>query len=329
MRKEVIFAILSGSALGLIIAFGVWRANQAIKSNIKQNSQEEQKVVSDTKINQFDLTIASPETNSITTSSKVTIQGITKPNTYIVASTESTDKIVKVDNTGSFSVEVPLSGGINPIKVTSLDPANGSAKKSLNVIYSSEFNKFLATVSSDTKESTSSADAVREKVKEKIAQAQEKPLAYLGLITDITDTTVQIKNDEGEIQQISLDPKATEYVKLGSETKKVELKDLAIGDYIAALGFKNSNNVLSGKRVLITSKPEEVKFVSMLGTITNIGKKDLTIKDNHDTEWSIQFGKKWSGPELKKLETDKKIIIIGSQTDNSINPARTLYLIEN
>ncbi len=327
MRKEVIFAILSGSALGLVIAFGVWRANMAIKSAVKTSPTPIANKV-DTKLNEYELTIASPKNQSIFTTSTATIKGVTKPNSEIVIVTKDEDFIGETDTKGEFEVKVDLAGGINNLKIVSMDPNDGSSEQNLTLIYSSEFAKFLSDKTTAS-ESTEEADVIRNKVKEKLTDAAKNPLAYMGIVTDITDTTIQIKNDAGEIQQVSLSAD-TEYVKLGDTNKKVELKDLAIGDYLANLGFKNSNNVLEGKRILITSKPADIKFMPVLGTVKSIDtkKKEIALKDNKDKDWTAQFGKKWAGPNLTEVETEQKIIVVGTISESAITTPRTLELID-
>lgn len=328
MRKEVVFAIIAGSLLGLVIAFGIWRANLALKAMPVEQKETNQNSNNTNTISQFGLTIASPENQSISTSSSIEISGITRPNTFVVATTEKKDHISKSDEKGAFKVEVDLSGGINLIKLTSLDPKNGSAEQRISLIYSSEFKKFVETNEEDANESTDEAETIREKIKEKIKDAENKPLAYIGTVTDITDKTIQIKDESGEILQISLDSEETEYVKSTTETKKIEHKDLAIGDYIAALGFKNTNNVLEGKRIIVTTKPAEVKLTTIFGEITKVAKSELTIKDNEEFEWKTQFGKKWDGPNLSKSEVGQKVIVVGEQEEATLSSTRTLYLVE-
>lgn len=326
MRKEVIFAILSGSALGLVIAFGVWRANMAIKSAVKTSPTPAVNIATN-KTNEYELTLSTPKNHAIFTTSTVSIKGVTKPNSQIVVVAEDEDFIGVTDAKGEFEVKIDLSGGVNTLKVISMDPNDGSSEQNLTLIYSSEFAKFLSDPA-PASESTAEADVIRTNVQQKLTDAAKNPLAYLGIVTDITDTTIQIKNDAGEIQQVSL-TSDTEYVKLGDTNKKVELKDLAIGDYLASLGFKNSNSVLEGKRILITSRSKDIKFVPVLGAIKEVDtkKKEITLHDNKDKDWIAQFGKKWEGPNLTEVEAEQKIIVVGTLSDSTISATRTLHLI--
>ena len=330
MKKEVVFAILSGSVLGLIIAFGVWRANIALKSTISKATAKPQTVqVIKSAQNEFNFTIASPKNLSIATTSTAKITGISKPESQVVVVAQTEDTISKTDAKGGFEVKADLSGGLNILKIVSFDPLNGLSQENLTLVYSSEFAKFLENTeekSENNKESTNSADAIREKVKEKLAEAIKNPIVYLGIITDITDKTIQIKNEADEILQISLTDEVTEYVKVNDVSKKMELKDLAIGDYIAALGFMGTN-VMDGKRILITAKPEEVNFQAIYGEVTEVAKKNLTLKDNKDKDWKVEFAKKWTGPSLKELKQGQKVIIVGLPQETSFSSTRSLFII--
>lgn len=326
MRKEVIFAIISGSLLGLVIAFGVWRANQALKNGLANTKKTDIAQATPNSQNQFDLTLAAPSDFSIFTSSTGKVSGVTRPTTYIVVSNQTDDVIEKTDNKGSFEAKVDLSGGLNPLLITSLDPNNGIAEKSLSVIYSSEFKKFLAPTA--TPSDASDEASIEKKVQEKLAEAENQPTAYVGTITDLTDKTLQIKDATGDIKQISLSEE-TEYIKT-DPSKKLGFKDLAIGDFVAALGFKDKAEVLTGKRILVTSKPEDLAIKAVLGEVVEVDSKGrkLTLKDKHEGQWTAQFGKKWDGPNLKDLEVGTKVIVVGKATDTSLSDTRTLFEVK-
>ena len=47
MRKEIIFAILVGSSLGVAVAFGIWRVNVFFKTNINIPPAEQENTKQD------------------------------------------------------------------------------------------------------------------------------------------------------------------------------------------------------------------------------------------------------------------------------------------
>lgn len=135
MRKEILFAILAGATLGLIIAFGIWRANVALKSDDAKVTSEQ----TPTPQTEFGITIASPDESQVITSTPTTISGITKPEAYVVISAEDEDYIVKADEKGEFSQDIDLVGGVNQIVVTSFDQEGNKIEKILTLVFSTQF----------------------------------------------------------------------------------------------------------------------------------------------------------------------------------------------
>lgn len=141
MRKEIFFAIFAGGILGLIIAFGVWKANLALKPSSAPQAQEQpdQKDTTSTTPLEFGLTIASPENEDVITKNPVLITGATKPNSYVNVSSEDEDLTLKSEQDGSFEAEVDLIGGINDIVVTVFDESGKKIEENLTLVYSTEF----------------------------------------------------------------------------------------------------------------------------------------------------------------------------------------------
>jgi len=143
MKKEVLLAIIIGFALGLVITFGVWKANKALKEAAPKQqlpakqAQEEEKVSSPTPAPaQLSLAITSPEDNSIINKEKVNISGKTSSEATIVITYEEGEKIIETDENGNFSAEITLVGGANEVTVSAYDEEGNEATKTLNLVYS-------------------------------------------------------------------------------------------------------------------------------------------------------------------------------------------------
>lgn len=173
--------------------------------------------------------------------------------------------------------------------------------------------------------STESGDSIREKVREKIEQVKSKPKALIGTVTDKTEDTIEIKERTGEIQLISVSPSEVSFVKIGTKSVNVKFSDVAIGDFIVAMGFYNGNSVLSARRVLLTKPPEEPTRDINSGIIQKIDKKIVTIKDKDNNEIYLEFGKRWKGPELKELNTGDLITAVG-ETDSDKIKVRSVFV---
>lgn len=141
MRKEILFAIIAGVILGVVIAFGVWRANSAIKNSDRIATENEAaSTVTPVFIQQeFGISLASPEQSDVLTQSPTVFSGITKPSSWVVVLAEDNDYIIRSDEQGEFSQEVELAAGANQIKLTAFSDNGESAKKSVVVVYSTEF----------------------------------------------------------------------------------------------------------------------------------------------------------------------------------------------
>lgn len=340
MRKEILYAILAGSLLGLVIAFGVWRANSAFNNGGVKNPTA---TPSPSPSSEFGLTMAKPENESVSINSKITISGLTKSNSILVISAEEKDYFPTVANDGTFEKEIDLIGGINQILVTSIDLDGRMANEKLTIIYSSEFSKNIKipspTPASQTslptsESSTSESSAVREKVQKKVEEALLNPKAYLGTITDIVEKTLQIKTEGGEIKQILVLDEAP-IIKTGQTSKEIKLTDIAIGDYIVAMGFKNGNNVLQGQRILVTKAPDPIARKIILGNITKITKNNLTLASGNE-ENTITITNSTLVYQLKNnnltkikttsLDTDNRIIVVGINKDKAFETRTILFL---
>ena len=166
-------------------------------------------------------------------------------------------------------------------------------------------------------ESTNSAESVREKVKEKIENVLNKPKAYLGTITDKTGDILQIKNLRGEIQFISVKPDNSTFISVGKTSKTIKYADIAMGDFIIAMGFvstdneskNNGNTVLEVKRTLITNPIEPTTRKITFGNVVKIEKKILTLNSNGQ-EVQFEFPKSWKGPEIDEISENDHVVIV-------------------
>lgn len=136
MRKEVLIAIILGAALGIVIAFGVWRANIALapKKEVQVEVQP-----SPTSLPTFTLTITSPQADSVVQESTISVTGTTKSKASVTIQYDKGEQIVIAEEDGSFTSEVELVAGANTINISSFDEEGESSEKVLTVVFSTEF----------------------------------------------------------------------------------------------------------------------------------------------------------------------------------------------
>jgi len=139
MKKEVLIAIVIGFALGLLITFGIWTANKALKTQSETPVEETktEAVVEPTPTPAgFSLNILSPEDDALIDTNKAEIKGSSVAQAIIVIVAEKEEKIIEADENGSFATEVTLVRGINEITVTAFNQEGEKTSQSLSVVYS-------------------------------------------------------------------------------------------------------------------------------------------------------------------------------------------------
>ena len=130
-------------------------------------------------------------------------------------------------------------------------------------------------------------------------------------MTDITDSTIQIKTMDGEIKQISTSSDNITVIKSNPSTKTVKLTDIAIGDFIVAMGYINSSSVLSAQRILITDPVTEPKVKAKIGNLSDIDKK-VTISKTIKTK-------------LAKIKDTDLIIFVTTVDDKGVSSLRSVF----
>jgi len=149
MLKELLIAILLGALLGFG-ATGTYFAITHEKPDTSQEISQEQTqdsdnnqdtTIEDTSDNSLSTTsqsivILSPETETYTDKSSLTIKGNSPANSAIIAITPlDTYQTVASDN-GSFELDVDLEAGVNIITVNSIDPQNNQSQAEIIITYS-------------------------------------------------------------------------------------------------------------------------------------------------------------------------------------------------
>jgi len=136
MRKEVLIAIIIGFGLGLVITFGIWTANKALKETGPTTAPTEEVEVTPTPTPTLELVITSPENNTISEKEIIEVSGQTTPNAIIAITYPEGEKLFEADEDGSFSTEISLIGGDNLIEISAFNDEGDEATKTLTVVYS-------------------------------------------------------------------------------------------------------------------------------------------------------------------------------------------------
>ena len=312
MRKEILIAIVLGIFVGIIVAFGVWRANTAFKGNASKSvqvSQNENEDASDPQT--LNITVANPENYDVLVSSPVTASGIATQGTWVVISSETEDFITQTNGTGAFEQNIEPVGGINQLIFAAFNEEGQGVRQALTIVFSTEFaNEIITDAQEESDEEEDEADAVRERVEARLQESRLNPKAALGAVTDKTEDALQIRNVLGEIKLISINPELTSFVSINGSTAEVNFDDVAIGDFIVAMGFSNGNGVLDARRVLLTGAPEAPSREIIFGEVLSTQGRAATIRTPNNGEVAIDFPTRWKGPEVDELYEGTKVIAV-------------------
>lgn len=330
MRKETTFAIIFGITLGLILAFGIYRANKAIKQNSQGITIDTEVVDKDSPETEGNtpLTLLKPDNMQVFGTDVIQITGTTKANSYLVVTGGTSDYFTKSSSDGSFNFEYEIDPSINYLDINSISENNSRSNIKLEIVYSSE------AIKSDSLES----DDVEEKIEEKLENVQKKAEFFKGTVTDITDMSIQMKTTSGEIKQISYTSTLTSFAKIGKTTGKIAPSDVAIGDYILALGYKKDNSVLDAFRIIVTQPevPEEIKV--FYGRVETKNKNDMDISQQDaenivvgiDNNSKTYKGSPDSSEKARFANISEGDFVIGSYfSDKDENIARRIYILSS
>jgi hypothetical protein len=141
MRKEVLVAIIIGFGLGLVITFGIWTANKALKDASTDSMEtpaplEEEIETALIPTPTLELLITSPENNTISEKETIEVVGQTAVKAIISIIYPDGEKLLEADEDGNFSTEISLVGGDNQIKISAFNNEGDEASKTLTVVYS-------------------------------------------------------------------------------------------------------------------------------------------------------------------------------------------------
>lgn len=134
MKKELVWAIITGFGLGLIITWGIWSAKKAV--------QPEKPVIVEESVTPtpvppaISLIINQPQEESIIDKDKTILSGTTDPKAILAILTEKSELILEADEKGKFETEIDLVEGANEITVFAFDEEGDEASRSMTIVYS-------------------------------------------------------------------------------------------------------------------------------------------------------------------------------------------------
>ena len=141
MKKEVFIAISFGLGIGLIIAFGIYNANKALKTQSQNDLSPSPTLTAENDLTpladqtEHYLVINSPLDTQVLNEKTIIVTGTTSPGSTIIITTEDNEHLLIPDNSGDFAQEIKLISGINFLNFTSISPQDERLDQPLSPIY--------------------------------------------------------------------------------------------------------------------------------------------------------------------------------------------------
>ncbi|MCX6816464.1 MAG: hypothetical protein NTZ93_01155 [Candidatus Beckwithbacteria bacterium] len=137
MKKELLIAVVIGLSLGLIVALGIFTANQALNTQKqKKSTQTSTSPITTITNQQKTLNITSPENFDLINQSDITLSGIAWPNAVIALLTETQSYLTLADSEGIFTFKIKLIKGFNEITIIASDETGFTQTQNLVLTYS-------------------------------------------------------------------------------------------------------------------------------------------------------------------------------------------------
>jgi len=135
MKKELLWAIITGFGLGLIITWGIISAKRAVKPVPPEKIVNE--VIAPTPTAPLVLLkIDSPQNESIVDQDVIILSGKSNPGAILTIFTQEDELIIEADQKGNFETDIELIGGANEINIFAFDEEGNEASASVTLVYS-------------------------------------------------------------------------------------------------------------------------------------------------------------------------------------------------
>lgn len=137
MKREtiiaIVFGILLGAGAGLVVLF---QTNSSEEAKVIPIESDEKKVVTQAPAatSQAQLIISEPQSHTVSTEKSITIKGKAPMNGLVMVQSPTSEQILK-NETGDFTIDMPLALGENVINVSTYAGSSTPQEQVLRVYY--------------------------------------------------------------------------------------------------------------------------------------------------------------------------------------------------
>ncbi len=240
MKIEILIAIIIGVIIGLAGMFGVVL-----------------------------LTRETPKTNSSTTAPSATSSSTASPTITPLLKTNTT-----WDNT-----PIPFEGEVSQMPFVMIASERGDILATIeNGRYSEKVTPVIG-LSYYHVFSPSGQELQKRRLFSLTGISQNQPF-LVGIITDLTQDGLQMRAENGIIEQIKFQPSAN-FTNIIKDPKKTTAADLAIGDRVVVVGSKAEKEVIAASAVVVIPSQDTTTAITLIhGKITAFTKNTVSIQDD-------------------------------------------------
>ncbi|MBU0619030.1 hypothetical protein KKD62_02215 [Patescibacteria group bacterium] len=189
------------------------------------------------------------------------------------------------------------------------------------------------------------SDEVKEKIKERLEENVDEDVDKVKSLVDDQTSQLVKRGFPGKLKNITTD---TLLIEIADEVKQASFseetvfvkspgnnqlnpEDLAVGDFIIAMGFLNDTGVLESKRVVVTTEPKPAPARQLLwGKVKEIDNQTIVFND-HEITLASSKNLKIKGieePEIEDINLEDKIyVIVTLDEDGEIDKVNQVLVI--
>jgi hypothetical protein len=166
-------------------------------------------------------------------------------------------------------------------------------------------------------------DAVQKKVQEQLSNIKQavSRKAFIGNVTSKSETEFVLTNLKNQTRTVTVTGDTV--IKLSSG-KEGTITDLKTNDFLLAIGDVDSQNKMTGKRILILKQPEADNREIMFANVTKITSSVLTVENAAKETWTIKLSSstnvtnildnKVTKTKVTNIEVGDKVVLVGTST---------------
>lgn len=181
-------------------------------------------------------------------------------------------------------------------------------------------------------EGTTPGETVRDRVRERVELLARRPRAYVGEIVDLPDSIIEIETRSGQMRQAKTDEETVFIQVKAGVSSNITFEDLAVADWVIAMGYLGDNNVLEARRVITTGTSPLIERRAVYGVVEEADDGTFTIKHPKTGEtWIVETSattRVTSKEDTEIVEADVEDIGVGDRIIAAGTPSEEEDTIE-